>query len=75
MPQTEKSSAWMLRPSSRKSFFTDSIAGGDAHVLVIVTGQPPEDEGIPQAQKEYSADTALAISEKLAVPLSAATTR
>jgi hypothetical protein len=41
---------------------------------VVVADEPPEANASP-SQKPYSAEMPLAMSEKVAVPLSAATTR
>ena len=76
MPATVKGSSWMFLPISRKCRFTDS----QAPPAVIPTTlwsypfEPPEAKA-SSSQKPYSAATALAVSEKGAVPLSAATTR
>jgi hypothetical protein len=55
----------------------DALPGAarrDAHLLVVVARGAARGEGVA-SQKPYSAEIALATSEKLAVPLSAATTR
>ena len=49
-------------------------ARGDGHLLVVVSGRAAGGEGIAQPEAVFRGDT-LAMSEKLAVPLSAATTR
>jgi hypothetical protein len=49
-------------------------AGGDAHALVVVAGGAAGGEGVVEPEAVVL-ETPLAISEKLAVPLSAATTR
>ena len=76
IPTTVKESCWVFRPISRKWRLTDS----QAPRAVIPTSlwsypfEPPEAKA-SSSQKPYSVAIALAVSEKGAVPLSAATTR
>jgi len=49
-------------------------AGGDRHFLVVIAGRAARGERIAQPECVFL-DMALAMSEKVAVPLSAATTR
>ena len=50
-------------------------ARGDAHALVVVAGRAARGEGVAQPEAVLLPKSPLAMSEKVAVPLSAATTR
>ena len=50
-------------------------ARGDAHLLVVVAGRAAGREGVAEPEAVLLGEIALAMSEKVAVPLSAATTR
>jgi hypothetical protein len=66
----------MLRPISRKCRRTDSHAPRAVIPIFLWSKplEPPEANASP-SQKRYSSATAFAVSENVAVPLSAATTR
>jgi hypothetical protein len=49
-------------------------AGGDAHALVVVADRAAGGEGVAEPEA-VAAEISLAMSENVAVPLSAATTR
>ncbi len=76
MPTTVKSCVCVSTPSSRKCRLTHSHAPLAVIPIFLWSypAEPPEAKASP-SQKPYSAASALAVSEKVAVPLSAATTR
>ena len=76
MPTTVNSSELTSRPSSRKWRLTDSHAPAAVMPIFLWSypDDPPEANASP-SQKPYSPATSFAMSEKVAVPLSAATTR
>ncbi len=76
IPATVKGSDWMSFPISRKCRLTHSQPPRAVipSSLWSYPCEPPEAKASP-SQKPYSAATALAVSERCAVPLSAATTR
>ncbi len=76
MPMTVKSSVSTSVPSERKWKRTDSHAPRAVIPIFLWSYpcEPPEANASP-SQYPYLADISLATSEKVAVPLSAATTR
>ena len=75
-PTASKSSFWQSKFISRKWRFTDSHAPRAVIPMTLWSypTEPPEAKA-SSSQKPYSAAKPLAISEKVAVPLSAATTK
>ena len=75
-PATVKGSFWMSTPRLRKWCFTHSQAPR-AVMPIFLWSYPalPPDANASPSQKPYWAETRLAVSERCAVPLSAATTR
>ncbi len=76
MPAAVKAVFWMSMPISRKCRLTHSHAPRAVMPMALWSypAEPPEANASP-SQYWYSAEIALAISENVAVPLSAATTR
>ncbi|MGD0090248.1 MAG: hypothetical protein ABSE73_10030 [Planctomycetota bacterium] len=76
MPTTVKSSASTSMPSVRKWNFTDSQAPRAVMPIPLWSypSEPPEAKASP-SQKPRAFAISFAVSEKVAVPLSAATTR
>ncbi len=76
MPTTVNGVDMMSIPSSRKWRFTDSHAPR-AVIPSALWSKPalPPDANASPSQKPYSSATPFAVSENVAVPLSAATTR
>ena len=76
MPTTVNGSVCVSRPMSRKCRLTASQAPRAVMPMRLWSypDEPPLANASP-SQKSYSAATPLAMSEKVAVPLSAATTR
>ncbi len=76
MPATENGALWMSVPISRKWRFTHSQAPRAVMAIFLWSypAEPPDANASP-SQNPYSSEIALAMSEKVAVPLSAATTR
>ena len=74
-PATVKGSAWMSCPISRKcrAIITQAPLAVMPIALWSYPCEPPEAKASP-SQKPYSAEMPLAMSEKVAVPLSAAAT-
>ena len=77
MPTTVKSSVWVSMPELAEVPLDrlPGAAGGDAHRLVVVADRAAGGEGVAEPEAVVDATTSLAMSEKVAVPLSAATTR
>ena len=75
-PTTVKSWRWMSRPSSRKCRLTDSHAPRAVMPIFLWSypAEPPDANASP-SQNPYCLEIAFAMSENVAVPLSAATTR
>ena len=75
-PTTVKSWFWQSCPSSRKCRLTDSQAPRAVIPIALWSypTEPPEANASP-SQNPYSFATPFAMSENVAVPLSAATTR
>ena len=75
-PTTVKSSVWVSRPSSRKCRFTDSQAPFAVMPIFLWSypAEPPDANASP-SQNRFRTEISLAMSENVAVPLSAATTR
>ena len=71
-----KSVVWQSMPISRKCRFTDSHAPRAVMPIALWSypAEPPDANASP-SQKPLSTEIWLAMSEKVAVPLSAATTR
>ena len=75
-PTTVKSWVWVSTPISRKCRLTDSHAPRAVMPMALWSypAEPP-DAKASSSQYPYSCALALAMSENVAVPLSAATTR
>ena len=75
-PTAVNGSDWMSLPTSRKWRFTASQAPRAVIAIALWSypAEPPEAKASP-SQKPRAVETSLAMSEKVAVPLSAATTR